>query len=78
MAREDVVVQNILQVRVERLVDVAEVLAQPLEDEQARLLLVARLKGPDAEFAFHACLLLLLLAALESKLCRAATDRKLF
>jgi hypothetical protein len=60
MAREDVVVQNIIQVRVDRFVDGAEVLAQPFEDEPTRLLLVVYLKGPDAEFAFHARLLLII------------------
>lgn len=50
--------QNIIQVRVERFVEIAEVLAQPFEDELTCLLLVIYLKGPDAEFAFHCVSLL--------------------
>src|SRR6266700_2888356 len=58
MACSDVVVQNIIEVRVECFVDGAEVLAKPFEDEPACLLLVACLKGSDVEFTFHECLLL--------------------
>ncbi|HEX4206131.1 MAG TPA: hypothetical protein VHZ51_18425 [Ktedonobacteraceae bacterium] len=45
MACSDVVVQNIIDVRVAYFVDRAEVLAKPFEDEPTCLLLVTGLKG---------------------------------
>ena len=62
MARSDVVVQNIIDIRVACFVDRAEVLAKPFEDEPASLLLVTGLKGSDEEFTLKEPLTRILLA----------------
>ncbi len=47
-AMTGVIVGDVIQIAIERLVDGAEVLAEALDDEPARGVLVARLERPDA------------------------------